>query len=57
MNKEPAVLLGLLGSIVVALGVILTEGWDDWPAFLAAAVPVVIGIVTRAFVTPVASHA
>ena len=48
IRREPAVLLGLLAAICTGLAALITDGTLSWET----AVPVVLGIITRAFVSP-----
>ena len=60
MKAEPAVILGLLGSILVAiLTQVAGSGLIDGKGLvlvndLVALIPIVVGIITRQLVTPVA---
>lgn len=57
MNKtmfgEPALLWGLAGSILMGLGEVLGDGFDGWGEVFKVVVPLVVGFVTRQFVSPV----
>ena len=61
MKAEPAVILGLLGSILVAiLTQVAGSGLIDGKGLvlvndLVALIPIVVGIITRQLVTPVAA--
>jgi hypothetical protein len=50
IKREPAVLIGLLASVLVVVQQVVA-GSLTW----SAAVPVVVGIVTRFFVSPATS--
>lgn len=48
IRREPAVLLGLAAAICTGIAALITDGTLSWET----AVPVVLGIITRAFVSP-----
>jgi hypothetical protein len=48
VKREPAVLAAVFGAIFTGIGSLMTDGDLSW----ATAVPLVVGIVTRHFVTP-----
>lgn len=48
LKREPAVLLGLLAAILTGIAALITDGTLSWET----AVPLVLGIITRAFVSP-----
>lgn len=59
MNKalfgEPAVLFGLLGAILVAVGHVVADGIDGWSEISGVVLPLFLGFLTRQFVTPVSN--
>jgi hypothetical protein len=48
MKREPAVLLGLLAAVLAGVTQLVADGSLSWETV----VPLVCGIVTRAFVSP-----
>ena len=64
MNKEPAVIIGLAASIIVLVaqqvlssGIVSSAGVVQVIGLIVSIVPLLAGILTRAFVTPVAAPA
>lgn len=48
IKREPAILLGLAAAILTGVAALITDGTLSWET----AVPLVLGIITRAFVSP-----
>lgn len=64
MSREPAVLIGLAASLVVliaqqvlASGIVSSAGVISVLGLVVSIVPLIAGVVIRAFVTPVAAPA
>lgn len=64
MNREPAVLIGLAASIIVLVaqqvlssGIVSSAGAVQVIGLIISVVPLIAGVITRAFVTPVAAPA
>ena len=51
IKREPAILLGLLAAILTGVAALITDETLSWET----AVPLVLGIITRAFVSPATS--
>jgi len=51
IKREPAILLGLLAAILTGVAALITDGTLSWET----AVPLVLSIITRAFVSPATS--
>ena len=49
IKREPAVVTAFIGAVLVGVGGLVSDGTISW----ATAVPLVVGIATRHFVTPV----
>jgi len=51
IKREPAILLGLLAAILTGVAALITDETLSWET----AVPLVLSIITRAFVSPATS--
>lgn len=52
IKREPAVLAAFVGAILTGVGQLVSDGTLSW----ATVVPLIVGIVTRHFVTPATSN-
>lgn len=52
MGREPALILGALGTLIAELAVALTESRGQPRDFALAAIPLIVAAITRHFVTP-----